>query len=468
MPLSSTVSWAVQVNQKGRLLYIVNMDFPPTSGPGVWRALALAKYAALAGHRVHVFCSDRSFWHTRSDKSLLNQLPDSVKITRIPCVYEEDMLRLFDQWRNSSNPIKRAAGARLYWWTGRYLPDEIVHWAIKGGLRVALSGLRERPDAIFTTGPMHLVHAAGYLLTGLRRKTIWTMDYRDPWTVDPAYGQVHPGPYQARLMVWLERLFITHADWVTAVTPGFLSPVATLVPSMKPVSTGTKFKVVANGHDLEPEVSSPARLAPGQERALIIHFNGTPQDNNDVFLSLFRAVAAYRSRHAEEHLPDLRLSFCGIKDHVRLVAHELGIEDAIHDHGALTQSESQRISRAADVLLVTVKPGLLTSTGVVPAKLYEAIALGKPILALVPIPSDVRDILAEDAASLCLVPNDESALLDGLLSLARGLLDGSGPLGALTQEATQRQRLALAERYARKSLSGELLQLMGFSTGSGQ
>lgn len=454
------------MNQKGRLLYIVNMDFPPTSGPGVWRALALAKYAAQAGHRVHVFCTDRSFWHTRSDKSLLNQLPDSVNITRIPCVYEEDMLRLFDEWRNSSSAIKRAVGARLYWWTGRYLPDEIVHWAIRGGLHVALSGLREKPDAIFTTGPMHLVHAAGYLLTGLRRKTIWTMDYRDPWAVDPAYGLVHPGPYQHRLMAWLERHFIARASWVTAVTPGFLAPLATLATSTKPASSTTKFRVIANGHDLEPEVSSPVRAAAGEVQPLVFHFNGTLQDNNDVFAGLFRAVAAYRARQAEAHLPDLRLSFCGLKERVRMVARELGIEDAILDHGALTQSESQRVSRAADVLLVTVKPGLLTSAGVVPAKLYEAIALGKPILALVPMPSDVRDILAQDAASLCIAPDDESAILDGLFSLARGVVDGSGPLGALSQERTQRQRLALAERYARKSLSGELLQLMGFSSGS--
>lgn len=454
--------------QESRLLYIVNIDFPPVSGPGVWRALALAKYAALAGHRVHVFCSDRSFWHTRSDKNLLNQLPDSVKITRIPCVYEEDLLRFFDTWRKSSNRLKRAVGARLYWWTGRYLPDEIAHWAIKGGLRVALSGLREKPDAIFTTGPMHLVHAAGYLLTSLRRETVWTMDYRDPWAVDPHYGLVHPGPYQPRLMAWLERHFIARARWVTAVTPGFLAPLTALAGPTRPASSNAKFKVVANGHDLEPEVSSPPRLASSQERPLVIHFNGTLQDNNDVFAHLFRAVAAYRSRHAEAHLPDLRLSFCGLKERVRIVARELGIEDAIVDHGVLTQTESQRVSRAADVLLVTVKPGLLTSAGVVPAKLYEAIALGKPILALVPMPSDVRDILADDAASPCVEPNDDTALLNSLISLGQGLLDGSGPLGALSDEANRRQRLALAMRYARKSLSGDLLQLMGFSTASGQ
>lgn len=452
------------MDKNSKLLYIVNMDFPPTSGPGVWRMLALAKYAAQAGHRVHVFCADRSFWHTRSDKSLLNQLPDSVKITRIPCLYEEDMLRVVDVWRRSPNRLKQAIGARLYWWTGRYLPDEIVHWAIKGGLRVALQGVREKPDAIITSGPMHLVHIAGYLLSRLRRNTVWTMDYRDPWAVDPSYGQVHPGPYQPGLMARFEKYFIARATWVVAVTPGFLAPLVQLASSALPASSKAKFRVITNGHDLDPDVSFSAHQGSGEVRPLVIHFNGTIQENNDVFAALFRAVATYRSRSREAALPPLYLSFCGIKDRVLAVANQIGVADAIHDHGALSQTESQRISREADVLLVTVKPGMATSGGVVPAKLYEAIALGKPILALVPMPSDVRDILAEDVGSLCVAPNDEPGILDGLFRLARGRVDGSGPLGALATESVQRQRLALAMKYSRKRLSAEMLDLMGFSS----
>ena len=443
------------------------MDFPPVSGPGVWRMLALAKYAALAGHRVHVFCADRSFWHKRSDKSLLNQLPDSVKITRIPCVYEEDMLRMFDGWRSSSNRLKQAVGAWLYWRMDRDFPDEIFHWAVKGCLRVTLLGIRERPDAIVTSGPMHLVHAAGFLLTRVRRKTVWTMDYRDPWAVDPASGQVHPGPYQLRLMSWLEKHFLAHATWVTAVTPGFLAPLIPLIPiasSMKPKSPTVKFRVIANGHDLDPEISPAPRRTFGDGQPLVIHLNGTIQDNNDVFETLFRAAVTYRSRSREAELPPLCLSFCGIKDRVLAVARKLGIEDAIRDHGALSQTDSQRVSREADVLLVTVKAGLLTSGGIVPAKLYEAIALGKPILALVPTRSDVRDILAEDAGSLCLSPDDEPAIVDGLYRLARGLVDGSGPVGALATESVQHSRRALAMNYSRKSLSAEMLELMGFSS----
>ena len=440
------------------------MDFPPVSGPGVWRMLALAKYAALAGHRVHVFCADRSFWHKRSDKSLLNQLPDSVKITRISCIYEEDMLREFNKWRHSSNRLKRSAGEQLYWWTDRYMPDEIIDWAIKGSFSVALHGIREKPDAILTTGPMHLVHAAGFLLSRLRRKTVWTMDYRDPWTVDPAYGQVHRGPYQPRLMAWLEKKFIERATWITAVTPGFLEPLIPLVSHTASGSSTAKFKVIANGHDLDPERPAIQTQTTAETNTLIIHFNGTIQDINDIFERLFRALVAYRSRPSTPALPAVRLSFCGVKECVLSIARQLGVEDAIHDHGALQQYESQRISRAADVLLVTVKPGLRTSAGVVPAKLYEAIALGKPILALVPTPSDVRDVLAGDAGSLCLDPDDQPALVDGLCTLARGRVDGSGPVGALALESVQNQRMALAQKYSRKNLSSEMLELMGFSS----
>lgn len=443
-------------HQKQKLLYLVNIDFPPVAGPGVWRVLALAKYAAHAGHRVHVFCADRATWHKRMDYSLLEQLPPEVQITRISSVYEEDILAKLDRWRQSDSSLKRLIGTRLHWWVRRLFPDEIFHWALKGAIAVVTQGLREKPDAIVTTGPPHLVHLTGYLLSLCRKKTKWMMDFRDPWIEDPTYGQVHTGPYQYRLMRSLERLFIRRATWVTAVTPGFLESVRSFVGTSR---YNDKFKVITNGHDLPLENLLPSEEEQSSKQRLVIHFNGTIQEGNDVYAHLFRAITAYMDARANHDLPRVCFSFCGVTQKIQSLANDLGVAEYIHDHGALSQSESQKVSRAADVLLVTVKPDILSARGVVPAKLYEAIALGKPILALVPEPSDVRDILAGDPLSMCIMPFDEKAILDSLKTFARMATEGTLVLDTAGRES----RLKLANRYGRKHLSGEILQLLGFT-----
>ena len=441
------------MTEENKLLYIVNIDFPPVSGPGVWRMLALAKYAALAGHRVHVFCADRSFWHSRFDHQLLDQLPNSVKVTRIGSIYENDILARLERWRKSTSPIKRKIGVQLYWWVQRYYPDQIVHWVVKTTAILCAKGLGEKPDAIITTGPMHLVHVAGFALSRLR-KTTWVMDYRDPWTGDPAYGQVHPGPYQELFMTWLERRLVHKATWITAVTPGFLEPV------IRRFATGislSKFRIIANGHDIEVAVD-PGTTAIARSDQLVIHFNGTIQNNFAAFDRLLNAITHYRNGFEAKGLPAIRLSFCGTDRDVRERVAVLGISDWLHDYGPLSQTRSQEISRAADVLLVAVRADLVTSRGVVPAKLYEALALGKPILALVPDPSDVRDILSEDIESVCVDPRLENEILQAIYQLAvtkrNGTLVRSG-FDAL-------ERAALARRFSRRILSAEMLRLIGF------
>ena len=415
--------------------------------------LALAKYAALAGHRVHVFCSDRSFWHSRFDQKLLDQLPDSVKVTRIGSIYENDILDKLEHWRKSSSPIKHRIAAQLRWWVQHYYPDQILHWVIKAIVILCFKGLSEKPDVIVTTGPMHLVHLTGFALSRLR-KTTWVMDYRDPWTGDPAYGQVHPGPYQEQFMNWLEQKLIRKATWVTAVTPGFLS--ATIRRFATEPHLG-KFKVIANGHDIEVVATQtiPAVARTGQ---FVIHFNGTIQNNVVAFDQLLNAIASYRNDFQAKGLPAICLSFCGTDRGLRKQAADLGISDWLYDYGALSQTRSQEISREADVLLVAVRADLVTSRGIVPAKLYEALALGKPILALVPDPSDVRDILSEDVESVCVDPRLENEILQALNQLVLRKRDGTFEQSSFDAL----KRAALATRFSRRILSAEMLRLIGF------
>ena len=89
-------------------IFAVNLEFPPLGGPGVWRILAMVKYAAQAGHQVTVLCSDRSSWHNRRDESLLKQLPAGVEVVRIQGWLLTDALRLA-RWAGQQGAVEAAS-----------------------------------------------------------------------------------------------------------------------------------------------------------------------------------------------------------------------------------------------------------------------------------------------------------------------------------------------------------------------
>lgn len=436
-----------------KTLYIINIDFPPVSGPGIWRVLALAKYAAQSGVRVHVFCSDRSCWHDRHDESLLDQLPSLVQVTRIRSIFSKDLLDFFDRWKKSPSPIKRKIGRQLYWWISFYFPDPIFHWAIKGSLIALKYSTQEKPDAIFTTGPQHLVHTAGWLISKFRKSSCWIMDYRDPWAEDPAYDQVTHGPYQEKLAAWIEGKFIHKATFVTAVSNGFLSAIKDRFGKNE---NPEKFILIQNGHDLEildsNPLSQPSESSNTPDK-LIIHFNGTIQDGNNSFSHLIEAIAKFNTDQSV--VQKIILSLCGADWRIEQQASALGLTEAIRDHGPLTQKRSQEVSRDADILLLTVRPDLATSSGVIPGKIYEALAIGKPVLALVPDPSDVRDILAADSGSRCVSPTNTEEILNAL----RWMYAQRNNSDISLQSDQIRKRINIASQFCRKDLSNKILKL---------
>ena len=77
-----TRAWGSRRGRPRRVLY-VNHDFPPMSGPAVWRALWFTRYLAISGYGVTVLCADRSDWCDRYDQSLLHHIPAEVQIKRV-------------------------------------------------------------------------------------------------------------------------------------------------------------------------------------------------------------------------------------------------------------------------------------------------------------------------------------------------------------------------------------------------
>jgi glycosyltransferase involved in cell wall biosynthesis len=188
--------------------------------------------------------------------------------------------------------------------------------------------------------------------------------------------------------------------------------------------TGVAASRIPLGADLTHWVSEPPRTrVPGARARIVSVASLTPVKDH---ATLLRA-AALMVGHGRDVIVDL-VGLDTSKGAVPGIVRELGIEDHVHLHGFLTQTEARSVVRQADVMVVAS----LHEAG--PVAMLEAAAVGVPIVG-----TPVGHVPEWAPQAAVVVPfADPGALKDALA----GLLDDERRRLSLASAAQQR---ALAE-----------------------
>lgn len=433
-------------------IHIVNVDFPPTSGPGVWRALSLANAMAAAGHQVHFFCSSHSPWHDRQDPSLLARVSGDIRVSRVRSVFPRDIRQKLQAiGRRTGSSLVRRLAAGIEWRIEGLLPDPIALFALQVSLRTLLASYRQRPDIVITTGPDHPVHLAGYLLSRLRGVP-WVMEYRDPWNHPSDTAPRAPG-FGRRLMLRAEKAFLERASAVVVVSKTWLAQIRERFA----IADAERFHVILNGHELDvaaEPAGEPGGGSRGEDFAgLRVHFNGKIQPNNNLLEPLSRALLKLAAAPGAERR--LRFTFCGLPEELDGPAREARDKGLIHDFGPLSHAESLQRCRQADALMVVVKDDE-AFRGAIPAKTYEAMATGKFVLGLVPGEGDVRDILQEYPNSILGRSSDVDQIEGAIEALHQAWRDNGSMLPVLPPQT----RAPFVDKYHRRNRNREYAALI--------
>lgn len=218
------------------------------------------------------------------------------------------------------------------------------------------------------------------------RKVLWVTDYRDLWTEDAA--QIKLGPYQKSLFRGVENAILKSTDAIITVSPSWQRYLASRCEA---IGSAASVSLIRNGHDLDIRYLHK-QAVPQVRKRLICHFNGTPQMKNYPRVLLEALYRLKEEGHRESELPVF--TFSGFDQQLRFEVKKLGLQNCVQDIGMMRYQESVERCIESDVLIVVVTRGQSINAGIVPAKLYEALALGKHILAIVPRESDVRTLLA--------------------------------------------------------------------------
>jgi glycosyltransferase involved in cell wall biosynthesis len=206
--------------------------------------------------------------------------------------------------------------------------------------------------------------------------------------------------------------------------------------------------VITNGYDPERFPAEAGRAEPSPTDPLSIVYTGQFYADRHPG-GLLDAIQSLR-QDPPPGMPALRVEFFGKPDTTVDVAGEIrrrGLEDVVSLKGHVPYAESLRIMTRADVLLLVDQPGRLRG---VPAKLYEYLGAGRPVLAMVEPDSDTAWVLEQsDIPYRMAAPTDARGIRQALIELV--LAARSSPRGA-----SREGRLA----FTRPRLTAALAELL--------
>lgn len=384
-------------------LLLASYYFPPFNGVAWIRATKFAKYLPEFGWQVQVLTVEP----THYPESRRGVMPgeaaemDVRRIKRLPLPFGVFLGKLF-------YPI---------------------------ALLIAAWRDRQSLDAVLLCGsPFHPVLVAGLLrhLVGL---PVYA-DFRDSWSSDP--WRKHRRGLRQQVGDWarrsMERMGLVFCDAVSFATDGLRHEY-----QHKHARLSSRFVTIANGVDLE-DTGKVRVQADRQGNSLVLagkFLFYTPQLGG-----LLLQVLAAR--------PALRFVYLGEEyREISTLAQQAGLSDRVTTFAQLPYRDSLAHMAAADLGLVTTSnpEGLGT-------KLFEYLALGKPVLCCVPQGSEIHTRFSDHPGVVIRTPPYTQE------SLANALDELSSRRGITIELDQQYTRRAGAARLARL-LDGDLAGVRG-------
>ncbi len=378
--------------------------FPPMGGGGVQRIVKWLKYWDYQQFRVTVLTVKESYFYA-SDESLLNEIPASqVRILRSGSLDVFRGLRLVQRTRGTDATVPSALPTeshdrlrKLASWFA--IPDSRVGWLLPALTRLWHLHREDPIDLLIASMPPFTAGLIGGLFQHWQGVP-YIVDYRDAWLMNP-YIPRRPAPVQ-RVHYWLEKRVLQAASGAVFVNP----ELARLVLKAHP-EVNIPWTVVRNGYDPSDfeDLPGPAAWPP-----LTIGIMGSVYSQGNRPFALITAIRELLEENPQ-YRERVRVQFIGKWSPGFLKWIErFPFPEIIQWHPYLPHRQALALAARCHVLALTIEDKWPGSQAVTPGRLYEYLALGRPILAIVPQHSDVAAVVTATGRGVILKPANREQL----------------------------------------------------------
>lgn len=420
-------------NLSGKSVLFIAYFFPPvdsTEVPGAMRTLKFVRN--LEGGDLHVLTTPPRMEESRSALAHVQLPVNDEYIHRVKPWDIFKMLLSLRDWvkglkqrkgvtntapaaapnpfktdTNSNDTRSHAQQLKDFVYNLCYFPDQAGPWILPAYFYGKKLVKEKRIDAIFATGSPWSGLFAGYLISRATGKPL-IVDFRDPWMNNPFHQS--KGALLDKWSVKMERAIVHHAAAISLNTEPLMEEFLERYPNLD----RNRFFVMPNGYDLSDLADvSPPTSAPQNDHITLCHAGFLYGVRDPAVL-----LEAIRAANARNKGNQRKLRFRQIG------AVQLGYDirsrfaDMLSD-GSLVLDPPRPYQECLSELLladwvVNVQPATRSQ---VPSKLYDYLALNKPILNITPREGALGRIVAKYELGLLFDFDELDALTNALLEI---------------------------------------------------
>lgn len=424
---------------------VITYYWPPGGGAGVQRWLKFIKYLREFDWEPVIYTPENPEVPAM-DNSLFKDIPENLTVLKTK-VWEpysaykrfvgrkkEDRIKAgFLSEEKSPSLTEKIA----VWIRGNlFIPDARKFW-IKPSTKYLVSYLKDNPvDAVVSTGPPHSMHMIAY---GIKQKLNipWLADFRDPWTNIDFYDKLMLSAKADKKHRKMEQQVLQSADKVVTVSWNWAKDFENL---------GTKkVNVITNGFDPDDFRNLESTVS---DKFEILHIGSMNKDRNPAtFWQVINELVQENTSFADR----LKITFIGQTDYTVFEAIENQHLSCYVEKVDYKPHDELITSAANASLLLLPLNDTPNVNGIIPGKLFEYLALNKPIFCIGPVKGDCAQIIMECNTGVVIDFDDKEKMKLEMVKMFEDFILGKS---AKIENVTKRNK------YSRQILAGEMAGLL--------
>jgi glycosyltransferase involved in cell wall biosynthesis len=376
---------------KDKTILIITYYWPPSGGAGVQRWLKLTNYLCEMGYNIHVIAPDPKYAsYAVIDESLALEIHPNVKVYLTKSF---EPLNLYQKLIGKKNMPTAGLGgidhknyiqkAVVFLRSNLFIPDPRKYWN-KYAIKKAQQLIKEEGiKTIITSSPPHSTQLIGYELKKMFDLR-WIVDFRDMWTDIYYYSLLKHSKLSHNINLRYERKVIETANHIVTASPVYIP----FFNSKSPTVSSDKFTSIPNGYDPKDFEGFEYQL----KTDFVITYTGTISDQYNI-IPFLDALQMFKTNHPEA---SFKLQFVGST--YPELAEEISVRELTNHttySAYVPHHESISFLETSYILLVCGPLNSSGQEGGIPAKVYEYMASGRPIIYIGKEDGFVADMLRE-------------------------------------------------------------------------
>jgi len=357
---------------------IITYYWPPSGGPGVQRWLKLSNYL-LENNVKPIIYTPSNPKYPSVDESLLKDINPEIEVIKKPIF--EPFGNLFSKIRKKGIPKKKDQSIfdkfLIYLRGNLFIPDSRIFWVNSSVGFLSKYILENKIESIITTGPPHSLHLIGLKLKSILNIT-WYADFRDPWTKINYHKKLKLSLRSKKKHLQLENKVLSLCDRIIVTSNKLLKDYNEI--------TETPISLITNGFDyqkLQLELD---------EKFSITHIGRLlPERNPKILWNALKELCTINKNFKN----NLKINFIGnVSENLRKEIKTNNLENSVVYHNYIKYNDTIPYLIKSQILLL-IESDDKESSYAIPAKIFEYINSGRPIIAIGPKDSEIKQIIDE-------------------------------------------------------------------------